>query len=71
MDTTYTVCFRGVPVKYLPALEKMIQDDIGAYTDRVGIESATVKRVVKKTEDVPIIEAVVKKRKRNGKPRQR
>ncbi len=59
MDVTYTVCFRGVPVKYLVGLEKMIQDDIGTYTDRMSMDSATVEIVVEKKE------------KANAKPRQR
>ena len=60
MDATYTVRFRGVPVKYLPALETMIQDDIGTYTDRMGMESATVQIV-----NEPVVK--LKKGKGNGK----
>lgn len=64
MNVTYTVRFRGVPVKHLAMLEKMIQDDIGTYTDRMSMESAMVNIIT---------ETVIKPKKGNAdaKSRQR
>ena len=48
MDATYTVRFRGVPVKFAAALEVMLQDDIAGYPARMRMKSATVEKVVEK-----------------------
>ena len=48
MNITYTVHFRGVPENFSEALDKMIRDDIAVYPDRMSIESAVAKQVVKK-----------------------
>ncbi len=61
MNITYTVRFRGVPEKYASALETMIQDDIGTYTARMSMESATV-NIVKPEK----VEANAKSRQRKS-----
>ncbi len=44
MNINYVVRFRGVPAKYVVALETMIHDDIAGYTNRISMESATVEK---------------------------
>ncbi len=66
MNITYTVRFRGVPEKYASALETMIQDDIGTYTARMSMESATVNILTETVVKPEKVEANAKSRQRKS-----